>query len=451
VSPGAAVGSTPAPELREVRGFRRLWSASTASAFGSYVTLLAVQVLVVEVLAGDAADVGLVNAARWVPYLVLGLLAGVLVDRVRRRPLLVVTDLLSAVTLAAIPVLAATGNLSVQRLVLVMAVLGLCTVLGDAAFQAFVPRLVPGALLGPAHARLDQSDAVAQASGPALAGGLVSLLGAPLAVLVDAVSYLVSAALLVTVRVDERRAAGYGEPGRRRTADLLREVRVEVREGVRWVYGHPTLRPLAISTHAWFVCLGLAGAVMTPFALRTLHLSPATLGLALAAAGVGALVGASSAVRLGRRFGAGRVVIVARFSTGLAWAIMAGAAVTVPDGPVDGPWGGGLPWVVLALGQLLLGLGMGAENTNELAYRQTATPDRLQGRMNATMRSVNRAMIVVAAPLGGLLGDAAGYGTTLVVAGAALAVTAALALRSGLRGARLGDAHTPEPSEGAGA
>lgn len=419
--------------LREARGFSRLWSASTTSAFGSYVTVLAIQVLVVDVLAGDAADVGLVNAARWLPYLVVGLLAGVLVDRVRRLPVLVTADVLCAVALSTIPVLAALGSLTVGWLVAIMAVFGLCTLVGDAAFQSFVPRLVPARLLGPAHARLDQSDAVAQASGPAVAGGLVQLLGAPLAVLVDAVSYLVSAVLVATVRVDEPR-----DPTRRR----VRDVGPEIGEGLRWIYRHPTLRPLAISTHAWFACSAVAGAVMTPFALRTLHLSAGTLGLALAVAGVGALAGASVAVRLGDRWGAGRVIIGARLGTGAAWVLMAASSVLVPDGPAMGTWGGGAAWAVLALGQLLLGLCMGAENANEMAYWQTVTPDALQGRTNATRRSANRAVIVVMAPLGGLLGDAAGYGAALVAAGTTLVVVAALSAATGVRRARLGDEHT---------
>src|SRR5690349_4400448 len=125
---------TATEDLRGTRGFARLWTASTVSAFGTYVTVLALQVLVVDVLDGDALDVGLVNAARWAPYLLVGLLAGVLVDRVRRRPLLVATDVLCAVVLATIPVLAATGHLAVGWLVVLMAVFGLCTLVGDAAF-----------------------------------------------------------------------------------------------------------------------------------------------------------------------------------------------------------------------------------------------------------------------------------------------------------------------------
>ncbi|KQY46698.1 MFS transporter [Cellulomonas sp. Root137] len=141
-------------------------------------------------------------------------------------------------------------------------------------------------------------------------------------------------------------------------------------------------------------------------------------------------------MRLGDRWGAGHVIIGARLGTGTAWGVMAAAALLVP---------GAGAWVLFALGQLLLGLCMGAENANEMAYWQTATPDRLQGRTNATRRSANRAVIVVAAPLGGLLGDAAGYGTALVVAGATLVVVATVSLATGVRRARLGDEHTPAP------
>ncbi len=426
---------TTSASLREARGFARLWTAATTSAFGSYVTILAVQVLVVDVLAGDAVDVGLVNAARWAPYLIFGLLAGVFVDRVRRRPVLVATDLLSALALSAIPVLFAAKWLTVGWLAVLMAIFGLCTLVGDAAFQSFVPRLVPTRLLGPANARLDQADAVAQASGPAVAGGLVQLLGAPVAVLVDAASYLVSAVLLATVKIDEPRTS---------SKPRVREIGPEIGEGLRWIYRHPTLRPLAISTHAWFACSAVAGAVMTAFALRTLHLSPATLGIALAGAGLGALAGASVAVRLGNRWGVGRVVIGARLGTGAAWVVMAASALLVPAGPADGTWGGGRAWALFALGHLLLGLCMGAENANEMAYWQTATPDRLQGRTNATRRSVNRAVIVAAAPLGGLLGDAVGYGAALAAAGATLVLVAAVSSATGVRRARLGDAHTQE-------
>jgi MFS family permease len=405
--------------LRDCPGYLRLWTAATVSGFGSYVTNLAIGVLIVLNLHGGSTEVGLVNAARWFPYMLFGLVAGVLVDRARRRPFLVVTDLGRGILLLVVPVLAMTHQLNVAWLMALMATFGLMSLVNDAAFQAFVPRLVPPKLLTPAHARLDQSDAVAQTSGPVLAGGLISLLGAPAAVLVDAVSYLVSGLLLLSVTVTEPASHPMSARG----------VRGEAAQGLRWVYHHATLRALALTTHAWFLCSAVTGAVLVPFALRTLGLSPFGLGLALAAAGVGGLLGSLAAVRLGMRFGAGRVVIASRVATALAWALAAMSTDSLAG------------WLFFGAGQFLLGLSMGAENANEMGYRQTVTPDRLQGRMNATMRSINRSMIVIGAPLGGFLGDRIGYSNMLWIAALGFLAGATTLGLSRFRGARLDDAY----------
>lgn len=388
--------------LRDRPAFVGFWTAATVSGFGTYITTLAVQVVVVVTPQEGATGVGLVNAARWLPYLLVGVLVGVLVDRTRRRELLVTADLGRAALLTSIPVLAATGHLSLGLVMGVMAAFGLLSVLHDAAAQSFVPRLVPSRLLTRANARLDQSDAVAQTSGPALAGGLVSLLTAPWAVLVDAVSYLVSGLLLLRVRVEE-------PPQRLRSAT---GVAADAAEGLRWIYHHRTLRPLALSSHGWFLSSAVAGAVLPAYALSSLELSPFGFGLALAAGGAGGLLGSLAAVRLGARLGPGRVVIGARAVTAGAWALV---ALSTPG------WAG---WALFGLGQFTLGLSMGAENANEMAYWQAATPDRLQGRMNATRRSVNRAMIVVGAPVGGLLGDVVGFRPVLLTAVGGFLLTA---------------------------
>lgn len=285
--------------LRGCPGFGPFWAAATVSAFGTYVTTLAIQVLIVLTLHGGAAEVGLINAARWLPYLLFGVVAGVFVDRVRRRPVLIATDFARAALLVAIPALAVTHRLSMAALAGFMIVFGLASLANDSASQSFLPRLVPRRLLTSANARLDQSDAVAQTSGPALAGGLVSLLSPPWAVLVDAVSYLGSGLLLLRVRT--------AEPPSRRLS--VRGVRGEALEGLRWLYRHPTLGPQALFAHGWFLVNSVAGATMPLFALRTLDLSPFGLGLALAAGGVGGLLGALAATPLGTRFGVGPTVI----------------------------------------------------------------------------------------------------------------------------------------------
>ncbi len=400
-----------------VPGFRTYWTAATVGAFGSSVTVIAIQVLVVSVLDASATEVGLIRAVQLLPYLLLGLVIGALVDRMRRKPILVWSNVLLAATLLVIPALWALDELSLWAVALVLFLFGTLNVIEFAAVQSFLPRLVPRSGLLAANARLDQSETVAQTTGPVVGGGLVALLGAPWAVLVDAVSYLVSAVLIARVPIDE--------PPPRPTTTRLRQ---EISEGIHWLYRHPTLAPLAWSTHVWFLGNSMASTVLVPFALRPLGLSPLTYGIALALAGVGGLIGALLATRLGHAFGAGLVVLVGRLLTMVAWAVVA-LAPSASSGTV-------LPLVVVATGQLVLGLGMGLENANEMGYWQANTPDEVQGRVNATRRSANRSVAVAGAVAGGLLADLLGFRPTLWLAVAVFAVASAILALSPFRSAR---------------
>lgn len=387
------------PEARDVFAlphFVPWWTAETVSAFGSYVTTVALQVLVVITLHGSALDVGLVSAARWLPYLVLGLVVGALVDRRRRRPILLATNLACAATLGAVPGLYSLGWLNLATLLAVVTVFGLLTLIMGAAEMSFLPRVVPSRWLLAANARLDQSAAVAQTSGPVVGGALVSLAGAPLAILVDAVSYVVAAVLILRVRVSESVSTVGRDPGR---------LRAQIAEGLRWVYRHRTLGPLAVTTHVWFVFNSVLNTVFAPFLLLELRLSAFELGVVLAFAGAGGLVGALLATRLGRHFGPARTVVGSNLIMALGWAVIA----LVPEPRRGAP----LLVTVVALGQLLYGLALGASNANETGYRQAVTPDELQSRTNTTMRSGNRAAIVLGAPLGGALAEWLGYRPTL--------------------------------------
>jgi MFS family permease len=368
-----------------------LWTAGTVSDFGTYVTALALQVLVVVDLHASATEVGLVNAARWVPYLLFGLVAGVFVDRHRRLPILIGTDLGRAVLLGAIPVLAAVDRLSVPVVIALLVPFGVLSVLNDAADQSFLPQLVVPAALGTANVRLEQSRSAAVTTGPLVGGGLVAWLQAPLTLLVDAVSYLFSAVLLATIRVDERPT-----PARRRGS-------VELREGVAWVYRHPTLAPMALTTHGWFVFNSLLTTVTVPFVLRDVHIGAFGLGIAYAFAGIGGVVGSAASGRLARLIGPGPTVVLAQALFPVAFTLI----VVAHAGP------SGL--LLVAAGQCLFGLGVGIGSPIELTYRQQVTPERLQGRMNATIRSFNWGMNAIGAPVGGVLADRIGYRPTLLI------------------------------------
>ncbi|MCU1527084.1 MAG: major facilitator superfamily 1 [Frondihabitans sp.] len=394
-------------------GFLGFWAAGTVSEFGSYVTSIALQVLVLTTLHGTAFDVGLVNASRWVPYLLFGLVIGALVERRRRKPLLIGADIGRGILLGLIPLLAFLGHLSVPILMAFVAVFGLFSLVNDAAIQSFLPRLVPRSALLAANARIDQSSSVAQTSGPAIGGALVSLVGAPVAVFVDAASYFFSAVALSRIRVGEP------VPSQAAEGSLWRDIG----EGLRWVYGHRTLAPIAISTHIWFVFSSMLGTAYVPFALLAQHLNAFELGLTLSAAGVGGLVGSLFSARIGRRWGAGHAVIACLLVEPVSWAVIA----LSPPGNHLGAI------VVLATGQGIFGLALGASNANEMGYRQAVTPDALQGRTNTTMRSFNRAAIIIGAPLGGLLADTIGYRATFWIGVAGFLLAAAILVASPFR------------------
>lgn len=398
--PGASSEAVPTD-------FLLYWRATAVSGLGTYVTIFALQALVVLTLDGTATDVGWLNAARWLPYLVFGLVVGAIVDGRRRLPLLVGTDLLQAGLLLTIPLLWWLDLLSLPALMLIVFAYGTAAVVNMSASMSFLPRLVDPRQLQPAHARIDGADAVSSTAGPALGGLLVSAVGAPLAVVLDSLSYLYSAFALRRIDLDEPPP---------RTGVTARGLVRDVVEGVRWAYGGSGLRTLALATHGWFVGNAIIGVVLAPYALLTLDLTAFEFGIVGAVGGVGAVVGAAITTWVGRRLGTGRTIIVCHVVTTAAVVAMVLAGRDVPAA-----------WAVawLMAGQGLYGLAMGMSNSHQMSYRQLVTPDELQARTNTTLRSLNRAVVVVIAPVAGILADAWGIRAMLLAAAVVFALVAA--------------------------
>lgn len=411
---GGGVRSTTRP--RDCPGYVRLWTASTVSDFGTYITALALQLLLVKTLNASATEVGMVNASRWVSYLLFGLLVGVFVDRRRRLPLLIATDVGSAVLLGAIPLLAAFGALSVPVVIVLMVPFGLLSLVNDSASMSFLPRLVAPEALEQANMQLQQSGSAAQTSGPLVGGGLVAWLGPPLAMVFDAVSYLFSGLLLATIR--------FAEP---QPVAVRRRVFVELREGISWVYRHPMLRPMALSAHGWFLFNSMLLTVFAPFAVRVAGVSSFGLGVAYAGAGVGGVVGTAVSARAGRLVGPGWAVVAAQALFPLAFTVI----VLSPHG--------GVSVLLVTVGLSLFGFAVGLGSPIESTYRQAVTPDRLRGRMIATMRSFNWGMNAIGAPVGGVLADTLGYRQTLWIGIAGVAAMAVLLACSRFRHITLND------------
>lgn len=389
------------------RSFSLYFRADAVSVLGTYVTLFALQALVVLTLDGTASEIGWLNASRWLPYVLLGLVVGALVDGRPRLPLMIGTDLVQAALLLSVPLLWWLDALSIGALLVIVFLGGAAAVVNMAATMSFLPRLVPPGRLQPAHARIDGADAVGSMAGPALGGVLVSTVGAPLAILVDSLTYLYSAITLRRIDIDEPPA---------RTGVTARGLLHDIVEGVRWAYGGSGLRTLAVATHAWFVGNAVVGVVLAPYAFLVLDLTASQFGLVGAVGGVGAVLGATITTAVGRRLGTGRTIILCHtiITSGVVVMILAGEPASRTASVA-----------LLMLGQGLYGLAMGMSNSHEMSYRQLVTPDELRARTNTTLRSVNRAVIVVVAPVAGVLADAVGIRPMLVVGAATFALVAA--------------------------
>lgn len=396
--------------------FWRFWSVELATGTGIGLALLALQAMVVEDLGGGAAEVGWLAAARWLPYVVLGLVAGALVEGWRRRTAMLASDLARFAILAGLGGLWLAGGGALWPLLAGALLLGTASLVNDAASQAFVPRLVPRPLLLAAHQRLDAGAGVAQSAGPAASGAVIAWLGAPVALLLASVAHLVSAAVLATMPVDE--------PAPARRAPLGRAIG----RGLRFVHRHPRLGPFARWTHAWFLCNGAAMTLLVPLVLTGLGAGPAGLGLALGVLGAATLLGTALAAVVAARLGEAAAILVARATSPLGWGVVAVPALA--------PMAQGAGLAVVVAGLVVVGVGMGVGNPSEMALRQRATPDAMQSRMNATMRTVNRGMIVLAAPAAGIAADAWGIGPVLVAVVAGFAAAAIGLAASPLRTAR---------------
>jgi MFS family permease len=410
--------TTVAPQrVTAYPAFVRLWLADAVSDLGTFASALALQLLVIEVLDADQLAVGVVRSAQWLPALLLGAVAGVLIDRVRRRPVLVASDAASALLFTAIGGLALADALTVPVLAVLVFGVGTASIFFNAAHQSLLPGLVPVRLLPAANARVEQASTVAASVGPLVGGALVRVLSAPVVLLANAATFVVSAVLVGTARVEEETPV--------RSPD--RHLGRELREGARWVYRHRTLAPYAVSLHLWFFADSAVMTVLVFFAVRDLGLGPVAVGLVLSCAGVAGVVGAGLAPWAGARFGLGRVCVAADWLTPLAFV----PALVAPPGAAG--------VALLAAGQLLHGFGAGLKGPLDLSHRNAVTPPRLRGRMNATIRSLNWGSIAVSAPLAGAAAAAWGNRPVIAAGVVGLAGAALLLTLSPFRGARMPD------------
>jgi MFS family permease len=376
------------PKLWRDGEFLKLWWGQAISELGSQVSALALPTVAILILSATPFQVGLLEACQFLAFPVLGLIAGVYADRLRRRPIMIVCDLLRLVALASVPVAYVLGALTIEQLYIVALLVGVGTVFFDVAYQSYLPAIISRSDLVEGNSKLQVTGSVAQMVGPALAGFLIQLVGAARAVTVDATSFFVSVLSLWWIRRPEpapKPASGAGRSG----------FFAEMLEGIRFVLGNQTISRIAGSTATSNLGGNIVFAVYLIFAYRFLHLTPGVIGVVFAAGAVGGLLGALSASWIAARIGVGPTLFVS---------ITAGALslILVPLAQ----YGFAIP---LLIASFFIGSWVNpVYNINQVSLRQAITPDRVQGRMNATVRTIIWGTIPIGAVIGGILGTVYG-------------------------------------------
>lgn len=402
------------------RDFLLLWGGQTASDLGTAVSIVALPLVAVVSLHATAFEVGVLGALEWVPWLLVGLPAGVWVDRAHCRPIMLGCDVVRGLLLGSVPFAAAMGRLTLVHLFGAAFGVGLTTVLFQVAYQAYLPRLLERSDLAEGNAKLLGSQAAAQVAGPGLGGTLVQAFGAPYALIADAVSYVLSGAALGGIRHRERRV-----PAQKR------RLRTEIAEGVRYVCADPLLRVLTISPAiANFFMIG-ATAITVLFLVRTVRVAPSTVGLLIALASVGSLLGAVLARRIGALIGTSRAV----------WLV---TLVTAPFGVLIAFTTRGAGLLLFVLGTVVVFGGVLVYNVTIGAFRQAYCPPQLLGRVVASMRFVLFGTAPLGALAAGALAGALGARTAMIVLMLGNCLPGVVLTASPLRSLRDLPDHAPE-------
>lgn len=396
---------TAAQLLWRHRDFNKLWLGQGISTVGSQVTLLALPLTAVLYLHASTIQVGLLSAAGLLAYSGPSLLFGVLADRVRRRPLMIIADMGRTVVILLIPVLAWTHSLSMPVMYAVALIQGCLTVIFDVSYRSYLPGLVGKDVLLAGNSRLQGTQSVAQVLGPGVSGTLMELLGPPFALVVDAASFVASWASLLWIRTPE-------PPPERRPVDAERGIRsviTEIKTGLSFIYRSPVLRALTGSSSIFNFFSQLQITLFLVYAPRVKHISAGGIGLIFVALGIGGVVGSILVRRHVTRFGYGPMLLMG---------LTLGAVTVLSIALVPGT--GAVATAIYMVVYFICGYGLITLNIASGTLRQIATPGPLQGRVNASFRFGVMFLMPFSALLAGVLGDQLGLRPALFICSAGM-------------------------------
>lgn len=390
--------ASPSRSLLRHPDFVKLWTAESVSVFGSSITQLAIPLIAATLPGVTPFEFGLLTTVEFLPFIFLSLPAGVWVDRLRRRPILITADVGRAVVLLSIPVAFAYDALTIWQLYAVGFVTGCLTVFFDVAYQSYLPSIVHRDQLVDANSKLEITRSASQILGPGAAGLLIGALKAPFAIVLDALSFLWSAGFLFSIRRPEPPIEPHDEavPGPKPS------MRHEIVVGLRYVTGHRWLWPIAATTGTSNFFGNVFGAILILYLVRERGLTAEAIGFAFSIGALGVLAAALVTNPLTRRLGVGRMLVL----TSIGFSLSGLPVAFAPDALVF--WG-------LALFGFISGFCGIAWNINQVSLRQAITPPRMQGKMNATMRFIVWGTMPVGSLIGGALGSLIGLHPTILV------------------------------------
>jgi MFS family permease len=403
--------------------FLKLWAGQSISEFGSQISQLAIPWLAAVGLHASPLEFSFLGVLGFLPFILFALPAGVWVDRLRRRQILIVGDAARAALLLLIPILWAAHALHMWHLLVLQFVIGIFTVFFDVAYQSYLPALVEREHLVDGNSKLQLTVSITQVAGPSASGGLIAAITAPYAIFADAISFVASTIFLVRMR--------HREELPEHTADAPRsKMWPDVKEGLRWVVGHRWLRAIAMCTGTSNFFSSVLFATFLLYAVRVLHLSAFEIGAVFGVGSIGSIIAALTSNRIQRRVGVGPTIV------GTSILFSAGGLL-YPLAPTSFP----LPFLMLA--QASFGFGAVAYNITQVSLRQAITPERLQGRMNAAMRWIVWGTIPLGTLAGGAIGDAVSLHAALWVGALGGLVSFLFVFLSSVRTIR----EMPEPTD----
>jgi MFS family permease len=404
---------TKSASIWKDKRFVWLWSGQTISSLGDQFSHLAIPVLAVTVLGASASDMGVLNAFGTASFLLVGLIAGAWVDRLAKKQVMLVADLVRFLALLTIPLLWTSHSLQMWHIFVVVGVVGLASVFFDVAAQSFIPVLLPKDNIGAANGAMETARQVTAVGGPSLVGFLLGFLRAPLLILVDSISFLVSAISLGFLRHQE------AMPDKAERQPLVREIA----EGLKFVRGQKLIRTIALTTATNNLFGTMIFALMPLYILRTLGITTSQFGIMMSVGAVGGLLGAVLCNRLAKYFGEGPLIVGSAIVAGLAMLLMVSTSLA--------PQPAQLPLLITS--QFLESFVVLTYNITQVTARQRLCPPRLLGRMNATIRFFIWGVMPISSLVAGWIGNVYGVTTAMWIGAIGVLVSSAWVVFSPIR------------------